>query len=177
MTQIVHCHSLLPPSVLLSLPHWLSIHSYRCSSHYASDFCCWTCCFPHAPKSQRGDSCRYPHTPPWGEWLPVFCRWRRGLKPFFRGPSAGYLLAPSIFAFVTSTLAHAKTPIWKDLLSFLFLGECTCLCVSGIPLSLHFLGRMGMVYSVAVGLATLYHPGFFLKGLIVTLVTKPVLSS
>ena len=95
--------------------------------------------------------------------LPVFAGGGGGLQSFF-GPSAGYLLAYPFFAFVTSKLTHAETPIWKI---FVFVG--------GI-LSLHFLGKMGWSAAVAVGLTPFIIPDL-LKGLIVALVTKPVLKA
>ena len=95
-----------------------------------------------------------------------------GLQAFF-GPSAGYLLAYPFFALVTSALAHAKTPIWKIFLAFV-LGDALVF-VGGI-LSLHFLGKMGWSAAVAVGLTPFIIPDL-LKGLIVALVTKPVLKA
>ena len=95
--------------------------------------------------------------------LPVFAGGGGGLQSFF-GPSAGYLLAYPFFALVTSALTHAKTPL-GDALVF----------VGGI-LSLHFLGKMGWSAAVAVGLTPFIIPDL-IKGLIVTLVTKPVLKA
>ena len=95
-----------------------------------------------------------------------------GLQSFF-GPSAGYLLAYPFFAFVTSKLTHAETPIWKIFVAFV-LGDALVF-VGGI-LSLHFLGKMGWSAAVAVGLTPFIIPDL-LKGLIVALVTKPVLKA
>ena len=100
--------------------------------------------------------------------LPVFAGGGGGLQSFF-GPSAGYLLA----AFITSKLTHAETPIWKIFVAFV-LGDAIVF-VGGI-LSLHFLGKMGWSAAVAVGLTPFIIPDL-LKGLIVALVTKPVLKA
>jgi len=104
--------------------------------------------------------------------LPVFAGGGGGLQSFF-GPSAGYLLAYPFFAFVTSKLTHAETPIWKIFVAFV-LGDALVF-VGGI-LSLHFLGKMGWSAAVAVGLTPFIIPDL-LKGLIVALVTKPVLKA
>ena len=104
--------------------------------------------------------------------LPVFAGGGGGLQAFF-GPSAGYLLAYPFFAFVTSKLSHAETPIWKIFVAFV-LGDALVF-VGGI-LSLHFLGKMGWSAAVAVGLTPFIIPDL-LKGLIVALVTKPVLKA
>ena len=104
--------------------------------------------------------------------LPVFAGGGGGLQSFF-GPSAGYLLAYPFFALVTSALTHAKTPIWKSFLAFV-LGDALVF-VGGI-LSLHFLGKMGWSAAVAIGLTPFIIPDL-IKGLIVTLVTKPVLKA
>ena len=104
--------------------------------------------------------------------LPVFAGGSGGLQSFF-GPSAGYLLAYPFFALVTSALTHAKTPIWKSFLAFV-LGD-VLVFVGGI-LSLHFLGKMSWSAAVAVGLTPFIIPDL-IKGLIVTLVTKPVLKA
>ena len=104
--------------------------------------------------------------------LPVFAGGGGGLQSFF-GPSAGYLLAYPFFALVTSALTHAKTRIWKSFLAFV-LGDALVF-VGGI-LSLHFLGKMGWSAAVAVGLTPFIIPDL-IKGLIVTLVTKPVLKA
>ena len=95
-----------------------------------------------------------------------------GLQSFF-GPSAGYLLAYPFFAFITSKLTHAETPIWKIFVAFV-LGDALVF-IGGI-LSLHFLGKMGWSAAVAVGLTPFIIPDL-LKGLIVALVTKPVLKA
>ncbi len=104
--------------------------------------------------------------------LPVFAGGGGGLQSFF-GPSAGYLLAYPFFAFVTSKLTHAETHIWKIFVAFV-LGDALVF-VGGI-LSLHFLGKMGWSAAVAVGLTPFIIPDL-LKGLIVALVTKPVLKA
>ena len=103
--------------------------------------------------------------------LPVFAGgwWAQS----FFGPSAGYLLAYPFFAFVTSKLTHAETPIWKIFVAFV-LGDALVF-VGGI-LSLHFLGKMGWSAAVAVGLTPFIIPDL-LKGLIVALVTKPILKA
>ena len=101
--------------------------------------------------------------------LPVFAGGGGGLQSFF-GPSAGYLLAYPFFAFITSKLTHAETPIWKIFVAFV-LGDALVF-IGGI-LSLHFLGKMA---AVAVGLTPFIIPDL-LKGLIVALVTKPVLKA
>ena len=98
--------------------------------------------------------------------LPVFAGGGGGLQAFF-GPSAGYLLAYPFFALVTSVLTHTNTPIWKIFMAFVFVG--------GI-LSLLFLGKMGWSAAVAVGLTPFIIPDL-IKGLIVALVTKPVLKA
>ena len=102
--------------------------------------------------------------------LPVFAGGGGGLQSFF-GPSAGYLLAYPFFAFITSKLTHAETPIWKIFVAFVD----AIVFVGGI-LSLHFLGKMGWSAAVAVGLTPFIIPDL-LKGLIVALVTKPVLKA
>ena len=104
--------------------------------------------------------------------LPVFAGGSGGLQSFF-GPTAGYLLAYPFFALVTSALTHAKTPIWKIFLAFV-LGDALVF-VGGI-LGLHFLGKMGWSVAVAVGLTPFIIPDL-IKGLIVALVTKPVLKA
>ena len=104
--------------------------------------------------------------------LPVFAGGGGGLQAFF-GPSTGYLLAYPFFALVTSKLTHAETPIWKIFVAFV-LGDALVF-VGGI-LSLHFLGKMGWSAAVAVGLTPFIIPDL-LKGLIVALVTKPVLKA
>ena len=72
--------------------------------------------------------------------LPVFAGGGGGLQAFF-GPSAGYLLAYPFFAFITSKLTHAETPIWKIFVAFV-LGDAIVF-VGGI-LSLHFLGKISV---------------------------------
>ena len=96
--------------------------------------------------------------------LPVFAGGGGGLQSFF-GPSAGYLLAYPFFALVTSALTHAKTPIWKSFLAFV-LGDALVF-VGGI---------LSWSAAVAVGLTPFIIPDL-IKGLIVTLVTKPVLKA
>ena len=64
-------------------------------------------------------------------------------------------------------------PIWKSFLAFV-LGD-VLVFVGGI-LSLHFLGKMSWSAAVAVGLTPFIIPDL-IKGLIVTLVTKPVLKA
>ncbi|MDU5556195.1 biotin transporter BioY, partial [Streptococcus sp.] len=85
----------------------------------------------------------------------------------------GYILAYPLFAFITSKLTNADTPIWKIFLAFV-LGDVPVF-VGGI-LTLHFLGNMGWSTAVAVGLTPFIIPDL-LKGLIVSLVTKPVLKA
>ena len=102
--------------------------------------------------------------------LPVFAG-GGGAQAFF-GPSAGYLLAYPFFALVTSALAHAKTLSGR---SFGFVLGDALVFVGGI-LSLHFLGKMGWSAAVTVGLTPFIIPDL-LKGLIVALVTKPVLKA
>ena len=104
--------------------------------------------------------------------LPVFAGGGGGFQTFF-SPIAGYILAYPLFAFITSKLTHADTPIWKTFLAFV-LGDVPVF-VGGI-LSLHFLGKMGWSAAVAVGLTPFIIPDL-LKGLIVSLVTKPVLKA
>lgn len=64
-------------------------------------------------------------------------------------------------------------PYLEKLLAFV-LGDALVF-VGGI-LSLHFLGKMGWSAAVAVGLTPFIIPDL-IKGLIVTLVTKPVLKA
>ncbi len=104
--------------------------------------------------------------------LPVFAGGGGGFQTFF-SPIAGYILAYPLFAFITSKLTHADTPIWKTFLAFV-LGDVPVF-VGGI-LSLHFLGKMGWSAAVAVGLTPFIIPDL-IKGLIVALVTKPVLKA
>ena len=92
--------------------------------------------------------------------------------PVFAGGGGGLQSYP-FFAFVTSKLTHAETPIWKIFVAFV-LGDALVF-VGGI-LSLHFLGKMGWSAAVAVGLTPFIIPDL-LKGLIVALVTKPVLKA
>ena len=95
-----------------------------------------------------------------------------GFQTFF-SPIAGYILAYPLFAFITSKLTNADTPIWKIFLAFV-LGDVPVF-VGGI-LTLHFLGNMGWSIALAVGLTPFIIPDL-LKGLIVSLVTKPVLKA
>lgn len=104
--------------------------------------------------------------------LPVFAGGSGGFQTFF-SPIAGYILAYPLFAFITSILTNADTPIWKIFLAFV-LGDVPVF-VGGI-LTLHFLGNMGWSTAVAVGLTPFIIPDL-LKGLIVSLVTKPVLKA
>ena len=104
--------------------------------------------------------------------LPVFAGGSGGFQTFF-SPIAGYILAYPLFAFITSKLTNADTPIWKIFLAFV-LGDVPVF-VGGI-LTLHFLGNMGWSTAVAVGLTPFIIPDL-LKGLIVSLVTKPVLKA
>ena len=101
--------------------------------------------------------------------LPVFAGGSGGFQTFF-SPIAGYILAYPLFAFITSKLTNADTPIF---LAFV-LGDIPVF-VGGI-LTLHFLGNMGWSTAVAVGLTPFIIPDL-LKGLIVSLVTKPVLKA
>ena len=82
--------------------------------------------------------------------LPVFAGGGGGLQSFF-GPSAGYLLAYPFFAFITSKLTHAETPIWKIFVAFV----CTCLYRWYPQPALS--RKDGMVCSCSCWLDTLYY--------------------
>ena len=113
--------------------------------------------------------------------LPVFAGGGGGLQAFF-GPSAGYLLAYPFFAFVTSKLSHAETPIWKIFVAFV-LGDALVF-VGGI-LSLHFLAGMSFDKALAVGvipfiipdLAKIVAISFISRPLLQRLRTQPYFSS
>ena len=104
--------------------------------------------------------------------LPVFAGGGGGLQAFF-GPSAGYLLAYPFFAFITSKLTHAETPIWKIFVAFV-LGDALVF-VGGI-LGLHFLGGFDFSKSVAVGLTPFILPDL-LKMVAITIISIPIFKS
>ena len=104
--------------------------------------------------------------------LPVFAGGGAGFQALV-GPTAGYLWFYLVYSGLTSSLTNSKSGVVKIFLANL-LGDALVF-VGGI-LSLHFLGKMGWSAAVAVGLTPFIIPDL-LKGLIVALVTKPVLKA
>ena len=102
--------------------------------------------------------------------LPVFAGGGGGLQAFF-GPSAGYLLAYPFFAFITSKLTHAETPIWKIFVAFV-LGDALVF-VGGI-LSLHFLAGMPIDKALAVGVIPFIIPDLA-KIIAISFIGRPLL--
>lgn len=102
--------------------------------------------------------------------LPVFAGGGGGFQ-LFLSPSAGYLLAYPLFAFVTSYLTSKKTQsIWSLFLAFI-LGD-SLVFVFGV-ISLHVLGQFSWVNAISIGVLPFIIPDL-LKGLIVSLVTNPI---
>ena len=136
MTQIVHCRLFFQLLALPSLLHWLKLLFLSCSSITLQTFAVGLVAAILKPREATLAATLYLILGAIG--LPVFAGGGGGLQSFF-GPSAGYLLAYPFFAFITSKLTHAETPIWKIFVAFV-LGDAIVF-VGGI-LSLHFLGKM-----------------------------------
>lgn len=102
--------------------------------------------------------------------LPVFAGGSGGFQ-VFTSPSAGYLLAYPLFAYLTSQLTSKDNQSIWSILSAFILGD-SLVFILGV-ISLHFLGGLTWAVAFSVGVLPFIIPDLA-KGIIVSLVIKPL---